>query len=86
MIVWGIRSRGRALGQLRYPCPKCQQTAFHTVVRTQRKFALFWIPLFPIGSSTASTCNVCGFRQGLKNAQADEMLAQAAATAPRIEP
>ena len=82
MIVWGIRSKGRVLGQLRYTCPKCQQNAYHTVVRTQRKFSLFFIPLFPIGSSTSSTCNVCGFRQGLKNDQADQLLAQAAATQP----
>jgi len=76
MIVMGYRTRGRVLGQLSYPCNKCQQATYHTLVRNRRFFTVFWIPVIPIAKFTTSRCNNCGLQTGFDNAKADEIFPQ----------
>lgn len=78
MIVTGYRSRNRVMGQLSYPCDKCGKPTFHTLVRTQKHFTVFWIPLIPLAKITTTRCNVCGFQTYFDNKRADELLPQAA--------
>lgn len=82
MLITGYRSRGKPMGQLRFTCTKCGQNSFHQVVRMERHFTVFWIPLFPIAKFTTLTCNNCGYKSSLKNDQADKLLAQAGVAAP----
>ena len=78
MIVYGFRTRNNVLGQTQYVCQRCQQNAFHSVVRTKRLITLFWIPLIPISKSTTARCNMCGFQEKVDNKQADAMFVQTA--------
>ena len=76
MIVTGFRSLNRVMGQLSYPCERCQQETYHTLVRTRRFFTVFWIQVLPIGKFTTSRCNVCGFQTRVDNNDSDELLPQ----------
>ena len=61
VILWGYRRRGAAIGQLPYVCPRCHQNVPHSVVKTQTKLTIFFIPLIPIGSHSkrsARTANM----------------------------
>ena len=81
MIVMGYRTRGKVLGQVSYPCAKCQQTTYHTLVRNRRFFTVFWIPIIPIAKSTISRCNICGLQTRFDNAKADELFPKSKASA-----
>ena len=71
MVIVGNRRRSKVMGQLRYTCKKCQQDAFHSVVRTRLMFTAFFIPLFPIGKYTTARCNLCGYQEKLNNKEMD---------------
>src|SRR6266700_4883018 len=76
MIIWGFRTRNNVMGQMQYPCPKCRQNSFHTVVRSRRWFTLFFIPLFPFTKSSISRCNICGFQTQIDNDAVDGQFTQ----------
>lgn len=86
MIVTGYRTRNNVMGQLSYPCDKCQQQTYHTFVRTRRFFTAFWIPIMPISKVTTTRCNVCGYQTKFDNKKADELLPQAAKKAANKAP
>ena len=65
MIIYGVRRRVRALATLRFRCSRCGQEAAQRLVRSQRWFTLFFVPLFPFGSRYVATCTYCGFAQRL---------------------
>ncbi|MBF6591537.1 MAG: zinc-ribbon domain-containing protein [Ktedonobacterales bacterium] len=77
MIVYGIRSRNKVLGQEAYQCSRCQQTAYHTGVRTTRWFTLFYIPVIAFSKKTTARCGACGFQQQIDNKDADRIFTQA---------
>ncbi len=76
MIILGSRARNNVMGQLQYPCPQCHQNSFHTIVRSQRWFTLFFIPVFPFSKQSISRCNICGFQTAIDNSEADARIAQ----------
>jgi len=76
MIVYGLRTRSRMLGQISAVCPKCQRNTYHTVARATRWFTLFWIPIFPFRTITSARCNLCGLQQKVDGKQVDAILAQ----------
>jgi hypothetical protein len=73
VILWGYRRRGAVVGQLSYDCPRCHQNVPHTVVKTQTKFTLFFIPLFPIGTSYKAVCANCKYEEKVTKQQAQKM-------------
>jgi hypothetical protein len=75
MIVYGFRSRNKVLGQTQYGCKQCQRNAYHGVVRSRRFFTLFWIPIFPVGTTTIARCQLCGYQEKVDNKRAEEMFA-----------
>lgn len=78
MIIWGLRNRGNALGQIQLTCPNCHRAAMTSLAQTRRWFTLFFIPLFPIGAKQSiAVCGLCGFRYQVDNAQAESLVAQA---------
>ena len=83
-IIFGSRSKNKVLGQVQYPCSRCGRMAFHTLVRSQRWFALYFIPIIPMGKTTTSRCNLCGFQSQIDNNQADAMVSQGTANNPEI--
>ncbi|WP_052890116.1 zinc-ribbon domain-containing protein [Thermogemmatispora carboxidivorans] len=78
VIVYGYRTKQWRMGQISAPCQRCQRTVQQQVVRSQRKFTLFWIPLFPIGTKTFLVCPFCGNQARIDNKQADAWFRQPA--------
>ena len=74
-IIFGSRSTNRVLGQMMYTCSRCRRPGYHTIVRSQRWFTLYFIPMIPLGKSTIGRCNLCGFQQQISNEQADSWFA-----------
>lgn len=60
MIIWGFRSSVALLATLVYVCDTCGNNAAHRLVKRVRKFTLFFIPLFPVGTKYLDTCTACG--------------------------
>lgn len=68
-IILGSRSSNQVLGQVRYPCSHCRQNSFHVIVLARSWFTLYFIPLIPLGKSFSARCNLCGYREGISEAQ-----------------
>ena len=81
MIIWGTRRRNKVMGQTRYTCAKCQQDAFHGIVRSRTYFTLFFVPLFPVSKVTTARCGVCGYQEKIKNETADRLFPKEKANA-----
>lgn len=69
MIIWGLRSGNKVMGQVQYSCQQCRNNSFHTIVRTRRWFTLFFIPTIPISMAFTSRCNICGFQTSVPSEQ-----------------
>lgn len=82
MIIMGSRRANKVMGQLQSPCSRCRRQAYHTLVRSNRWFTLFFIPVIPFGKTTISHCNLCGYQTLIDNAQADAWLREAQAGIP----
>jgi hypothetical protein len=50
MIIFGTRMRYKTLGEGQFYCPKCQQTRAYVHKQASRYFALYFVPLVPMGS------------------------------------
>ncbi len=70
-IIFGSRSTNRVMGQKVYTCSRCRRPSHHAIVRSQRWFTLYFIPLIPTSKSTISRCNLCGYQEQISNEQAD---------------
>lgn len=82
MIIWGLKSRGKALGQFTLPCPNCHRDAVTAVSQSRRWFTLFFVPVFPISAKrSVARCGLCGFQYVLDNARADQLAAAVPKTA-----
>jgi hypothetical protein len=75
MIIWGLRSRNKVLGQVPYTCQQCRRNGFHTIVRSRRWFTLFFIPIFPFSKVSTSRCNLCGVQMRIPNDRAEAFFA-----------
>ncbi len=62
MIIFGSRRRKTVMGRMQYPCPRCHQLSFHTIVRSQSQFTLFFVPVVPLSGGTVARCESCGHR------------------------
>jgi len=79
MIIWGFRGRVRPLATVRTRYPRCGQQAAHRLVRSQRWFTLFFIPIVPFRTRYTATCTYCGARQVVKAAIAKAVAARSGA-------
>jgi transcription elongation factor Elf1 len=74
MIIWGLRSRNKVLGQRVLNCPNCHRDAMTAAAQSRRWFTLFFIPIFPISEKkTMAQCGLCGFRYQVDNAHAEQL-------------
>lgn len=79
MLIFGFRVTSALLATLNYVCENCHQPAAHHLVKRQRKFTLFFIPLFPVSTKYVDTCTYCGRVLDVPREQAESALAQRAA-------
>jgi ribosomal protein L37E len=77
IIISGRRQRNKVMGQVLFTCSQCKRQAYHTVVRSQRWFTLYFLPLIPLKETTTLRCNLCGLQSMIDNKQADAWLQQA---------
>ena len=59
LVIFGIRVTEDVLGVLRYVCETCGNEAAHRVLRRRRRFTLFFVPLFSVGTTYADICTWC---------------------------
>jgi hypothetical protein len=78
LIIFGIRRRRKQLGVVLLLCQRCQRPCAHAVVRLQTWFALFFIPVAPLGTRYLTVCSLCAGSTRIDKEQA-ERLEQAAA-------
>ncbi len=79
MLILGFRFSNVLLATLYYVCERCGNDAAHELTKRVRKFTVFFIPVFPVGSSTyLDTCTACG-----RVVQVSKEQAQSAVDRPR---
>jgi hypothetical protein len=83
VIIYGYKTANTVMGRIQQRCPRCQQMAPQTVVRSRRWATLFWVKIFPISTKTIMRCNACGNQVNVDNAQADAWFPKAPAGAPQ---
>ena len=60
MLIFGLGVSQVLLATLVYVCETCGNNAAHHLVKRVRKFSLFFIPLFSVGTRYVDTCTACG--------------------------
>jgi uncharacterized Zn finger protein len=60
MLILGLSVSEHLLSTLIYLCETCGNSAAHHLVKRTRKFTLFFIPLFPVGTTYVDSCTACG--------------------------
>lgn len=60
MLIFGLGVSQVLLATLVYLCETCGNNAAHHLVKRVRKFSLFFIPLFSVGTRYVDTCTACG--------------------------
>jgi predicted RNA-binding Zn-ribbon protein involved in translation (DUF1610 family) len=81
VLIFGLSVSEDLLSTLIYVCENCGNSAAHRLIKRTRKFSLFFIPLFPVGTSYADTCTACGRVIGVSRDQAE---AAARQTGPEL--
>jgi hypothetical protein len=61
-LIYGIRRKIKALGQLGYGCSCCGRDTMHTAYMERKWVTFFFIPVIPFGRGYGLSCNVCGRR------------------------
>lgn len=72
LVIFGIRVSEDVLGVLRYVCETCGNEAAHRVLRRRRRFTLFFIPLFSVGTQYVDVCTWCSRARELTQQQAEQ--------------
>ena len=74
-IIWGTRYTEDVMGYTdkKFRCTHCNNVAYQKVFRRDKKFALFWIPLFPLDTEYFWCCPICNFGQKISRDQAVNM-------------
>ena len=60
MLIFGFGVKDVLLTTLMYVCENCGTNAAHHLLKRVRRFSLFFIPLFPIGTRYVDICTNCG--------------------------
>ncbi|MET0694339.1 MAG: zinc-ribbon domain-containing protein [Propionibacteriaceae bacterium] len=76
MLIFGLSVKEVLLATLVFVCETCGNNAAHHLVRRVRRFTLFFVPLFPVGSHYYDTCVACGRVREVSREQAEAAAAQ----------
>ena len=60
MLIIGFRVTEVLLSTLVFTCETCDNHAAHQLTKQTRKFSLFFIPLFSVGTKYLDSCTACG--------------------------
>ena len=61
MIIFGTRPKTKTVGTGQFYCPRCQSQRAYERKQLQQYFALYFIPLIPVGKgSEFIECQTCG--------------------------
>jgi hypothetical protein len=60
VLIFGLSVSEVMLSTLVYACETCGTSAAHHLIKRTRKFSLFFIPLFPVGTTYVDSCIACG--------------------------
>jgi hypothetical protein len=71
MLIIGFGVREILLSTLVFTCETCRNHSAHQLVKQSRKFSLFFIPLFSVGSKYLDTCTACGRTVEISKDQAE---------------
>jgi hypothetical protein len=83
IIIWGIKRFRANLGVVVMLCQRCGNPCAQTVARLRSWFALFFIPLIPLGTHHRMVCSMCAVVTRIDKAQAISL--QQAALAQRSQ-
>ncbi len=85
LILFGFRSMRRSLGTTFMLCSRCQRPCAHAVVRVQRWFTLFFVPIFPFKTTYFTACAMCGSAIKVDRAKAEQLAAAGREQDARVE-
>jgi uncharacterized Zn finger protein len=60
MLIIGFGMRETLISTLFYACETCGNHAAHQLIKQSRRFSLFFIPLFSVGTKYLDSCVACG--------------------------
>jgi predicted RNA-binding Zn-ribbon protein involved in translation (DUF1610 family) len=60
MLIIGFGVREVLLSTLVFTCETCGNDAAHQLTKQSRRFSLFFIPLFSVGTKYLDSCTACG--------------------------
>ena len=60
MLIIGFGVTEVLLSTLVFTCETCGNHAAHQLTKQTRKFSLFFIPLFSVGTKYLDSCTACG--------------------------
>jgi len=86
MLLVGVQTTHRPLGQVVHPCPSCRHPTWHLVGRTRRWLTVLFVPLLPFSRSSSVRCNLCGLMRRVPDARAEAWLRPAPPPAGRVVP
>lgn len=71
MLIFGLSVKEVLLATLVFVCETCGNHAAHHLVRRVRRFTLFFVPLFPVGTRYYDSCVACGRVREVSREQAE---------------
>lgn len=77
MLIIGFTVSEALLSTLFFTCENCGNRAAHQLTKQSRKFSLFFIPIFTVGSKYLDTCTACGRVLEVSKDQAEAAASQA---------
>lgn len=60
MLIFGLGVKEMLLATLVFICETCGNSAVHRLSKRTRRFSLFFIPLFTVGTTYIDDCSACG--------------------------
>jgi predicted RNA-binding Zn-ribbon protein involved in translation (DUF1610 family) len=71
VLIFGLSVSEVLLATLVFVCEACGNSAAHRLTKRVRKLSLFFIPLFPVGTTYLDSCSSCGRVVEVPRAQAE---------------
>ena len=76
MLIIGFGESETLLSTLVFTCETCGNHAPHQLTKRSRRFSLFFIPLFSVGTTYFDSCTACGRSIEVSKEQAESAARQ----------
>ncbi len=76
MLIIGFAMTETLLATLFFVCETCGQQAAHELSKRSKRFSLFFIPLFSIGTTYVDRCDACARVLEVSRDQAEKAASQ----------